>query len=193
MAREAMWTPWNGPGLEHLRLSADESVVQVDGLIIGIVDNTAFRARYVLRCDPAWQTRELRVVVLDDSQPAVHLLADGVGHWTTPDGSALPLLDGCIDVDLSATPFTNTLPIRRLGWQRGQSAELRMVYVELPSLHLSVERQRYTRLETPGASGRFRFESLPGGFAADLNVDQDGLVVDYPGLFRRVWSTSDNS
>jgi hypothetical protein len=98
---------------------------------------------------------------------------------------ALPSLDGCLDVDLSATPFTNTLPIRRLNWQPGQSVELRMVYVDVPSLHLSVYPQRYTCLD---ASGRFRFEALRSDFTADLTVDLDGLVVDYPGLFRRVWS-----
>jgi uncharacterized protein len=29
--------------------------------------------------------------------------------------------------------------------------------------------------------------SLDGGFTADLQVDADGLVLDYPGLFRRAW------
>jgi hypothetical protein len=27
---------------------------------------------------------------------------------------------------------------------------------------------------------------LDGGFTADLPVDADGLVLDYPGLFKRV-------
>ena len=35
---------------------------------------------------------------------------------------------------------------------------------------------------------RYRFEVLPRGFAAELLVDADGLVIDYPQLFRRVWS-----
>jgi hypothetical protein len=127
---------------------------------------------------------------MDDSQPSLHLLTDGAGHWTTSDGAPLSLLDGCMDVDLSATPFSNTLPIRRISWQRGQSALLMMAYIELPSLRLSVDQQRYTCLEPLGAEGRFRFESLPSGFTADLSVDPDGLVVDYPSLFQRVWSTA---
>jgi hypothetical protein len=32
----------------------------------------------------------------------------------------------------------------------------------------------------------YRFLNLDGGFTADLQVDPDGLVLDYPGLFRRV-------
>jgi uncharacterized protein len=174
--------------LEHLRLSIATSDVTADGLVIGIGEGRAFRAHYVVRCDNAWRVREIEIDVLADGQPSLHLLADRAGHWTAPDGKSLPLLDGCIDVDLSATPFTNTLPIHRFRWQRGQSAELRMVYVDIPSLRLSVDPQRYTCLEAPGATGRFRFESVASGFTADLTVDQDGLVVDYPDLFRRVWS-----
>jgi len=34
----------------------------------------------------------------------------------------------------------------------------------------------------------YRFVSLDGGFSAELPVDQDGLIMDYPGLFRRVFS-----
>ena len=41
--------------------------------------------------------------------------------------------------------------------------------------------QRYTNL----GGGRYRFESLDDDFTADLTVDEAGLVVDYPGLFRR--------
>ena len=49
------------------------------------------------------------------------------------------------------------------------------------------EPQRYTRLETGDGGGLYRFLSLDGGFTADLPVDLDGLVLDYPGLFRRVF------
>ena len=56
-----------------------------------------------------------------------------------------------------------------------------MVPNAVPSL--STTRQRYTRLHHPGA---YRFESIASGFEAELAVDAQGLVVDYPGLFRRL-------
>jgi hypothetical protein len=43
--------------------------------------------------------------------------------------------------------------------------------------------QRYTALD--GAK-HYRFESLDDGFTAELPVDEDGFVLDYPGLFRRL-------
>ena len=97
-------------------------------------------------------------------------------------------LDGWIDVDISATPFTNTLPIRRLGLEHGESEELTVTYIRVPELLVGPERQRYGCLEAQTDGGLYRFEALPSGFTAELPVDVDGLVIDYPGLFRRAWS-----
>ena len=79
------------------------------------------------------------------------------------------------------TPFTNTLPIRRLGLKAGQAAEIKVAYVTVPTLALHAAPQRYTRL----ADTRWRFEGLETNFTADLTVDEDGFVVEYPGLFQR--------
>jgi hypothetical protein len=35
----------------------------------------------------------------------------------------------------------------------------------------------------------YRYESVGTDFRADLGVDGDGLVVDYPGLARRLWAS----
>jgi uncharacterized protein len=99
----------------------------------------------------------------------------------------MPELEGCIDIDISATPFTNTLPIRRLGLKPDQSEELTVTYIRVPELLVGPERQRYGCLEDQAEGGLYRFEALPSGFTASLPVDADGLVIDYPGLFRRAW------
>jgi hypothetical protein len=118
-----------------------------------------------------------------------HYLTDGGGSWTTESGRTIPSLKGCLDVDLSATPFTNTLPIRRLALQPGTSATLSVVYIAVPQMRVQATQQRYTCLELTSSGGRCRYESLTNGvssFTVELPVDQDGLVSDYPGLFRRV-------
>jgi len=95
-------------------------------------------------------------------------------------------LEGCLDVDISATPFTNTLPIRRLQLQLGESAEIQVVYLAVPEMQINCEPQRYTCLEVNPAGGVYKFESLTSVFVAKLPVDADGLVLDYPQLFARV-------
>lgn len=86
-------------------------------------------------------------------------------------------LTGCVDVDLSITPATNTLPIRRLRLAVGESAEVTAAWVRFPALSVEPLRQRYTRL----AENRYRYESLESGFTAELTVDDQGLVTHYPG------------
>ncbi len=185
LERHVLWARVDRPGLEHLWLRQGPDGVQADGVAIGVKDGAApFRLRYRIHCDERWIVETVRVEVLDDSGRLIELKVDGRGGWTDGTGAALPL-DGCLDVDIFASPFTNTLPIRRLGLAPGRSAELLVAYVSVPDLALSTARQRYTCLERRPDGGRWRYESLTSGFTTELPVDADGLVLDYPGFFTR--------
>ena len=63
-------------------------------------------------------------------------------------GAHRPELDGCYDIDLACTPFTNTLPIRRLPLHVGDSAELPVVTVDVETLDVRAATHRYMRLDT---------------------------------------------
>ena len=184
---QAVWAPWDGRGLEHLRLRLGEEGIEADGIVIGEEEGTIFRARYVIRCDPGWRTREMILDPLDGRDP-LHLRSDGKGDWSDASGRSIPELEGCSDVDLSATPFTNTLPIRRLDLSEGESSEIVAVYMDVPNMRLHASRQRYTCLQrnAEGSLYRYEDEGLFHGFVADLPVDAAGLVLDYPGIFRRM-------
>jgi hypothetical protein len=186
MIREVMWSAWDRPELGHLRLAVRESGVVADGLVLGVDDGRPFRLSYEVRCDPYWRVRAARVGVPGEP-PRVELFSDGEGNWSGSDGRVVSYLKGCEYVDISETPFTNSLPIRRLGLAPGQSAEIAVAYLEGAELQPWPEPQRYTRLETGEGGWTYQFVSLDGGFTAELPVDQDGLVLDYPGLFRRVF------
>jgi hypothetical protein len=184
MIREVMWWAWDGPGLGHLRLAVRESGVVADGVVLGVTEGRPFRLAYEVRCDRLWRVRHARVGV-PGGPPKVELFSDGEGNWATSDGRAVTYLEGCEYVDISETPFTNTLPIRRLDLAPRESADISVAYFDGTELQPWPEPQRYTCLEQGGGGGLYRFLSLDGGFTADLPVDSDGLVVDYPGLFRR--------
>jgi hypothetical protein len=193
MDRSIMWVPWQGPGLEQLQLTQYDGGMLADGVIIGVADDQPFRARYTIQCDAGWSVREVRIDMLDESNRRLDLTSDGAGHWSDSAGAPLPGLVGCFDIDISATPFTNTLPIRRLGLAPGTAADINVVFIDLPELIAQPARQRYTCLATAVRGGRYRFEALAGAFVAELPTDADGLVEDYPGLFRRVGSVSDQA
>jgi uncharacterized protein len=193
MSRDVLWAPWDTPGLEHLRLEVGADMISADGAIIAIFEGEAFRASYQIVCDIAWRVREARIMAPHPAAIALDLYADGDGHWSNMSGEPLPALDGCVDIDFAATPFTNTLPIRRLGLQPGESADVAVVYIDAPSLEVAPVWQRYTCLDSGADGGRYRFEALPyaalpDGFSAELSVDADGLVLDYPALFRGAWA-----
>jgi uncharacterized protein len=85
----------------------------------------------------------------------------------------MPALEGCADVDLSFSPSTNTLPIRRLALTIGALETIDAAWVLFPDLEIRASRQTYTRLSDQS----YRYAS--GDFAAELGVDAAGLVTDY--------------
>jgi hypothetical protein len=88
-----------------------------------------------------------------------------------------------MDIDIWPTPFTNSFPIRREPMAIGERRRFHMAWIFAPDLTVQPQPQAYTRL----AERLYLFENLDGGgFRAELPVDKDGIVLDYPGLFRRV-------
>jgi len=172
--------------MEHFLFRQTEVGVQADGLILRFQDGQPFRLHYWIFCDPNWRVRQIIARLLAENSKPIVLNADGKGNWTDGNGDRISALEGCLDVDISATPFTNSLTIRRLQLQRGESAKIQVVYLAVPEMKISREPQRYTCLEVNPPGGVYKFESLTSEFVAELLVDADGLVLDYPQLFVRV-------
>jgi len=170
------WIPEAGSGIEHLTLRRDGAGLFAQGAVIG----EDFGAFYTIRCDSAWRVRHALVEMAGGARLELH--ADGAGAWRDGQGAPVAALAGCIDIDLTASCFTNTLPIRRLGAALDTRQEIAVAWVHLPLLRVEPARQAYTRL----ASHLYRFEGVDTGFTAELTVDDEGLVVHYPGLFHRI-------
>jgi hypothetical protein len=146
-------------------------------------EGAPYKLGYEIAWTSEWKIRDLRIVTSRGSiRSEFRLSTDGSGAWRDPSGSSRPEFAGCRDVDIWPTPFTNTFPVRRLNLDVRDRAEFRVVYVEAPELHVSVRGQSYTRL----TDDRYLFESLDDDFKVELEVDRDGFVIDYPGLFRRL-------
>jgi len=184
--RTICWKPiWNkkreGVGLEHVLLTEHAA----DSVILAFDDQHGpFRLTYRLIWDELWRVREAELVVTTESFIRSLLLkTDGQGHWRLGDGPAIAELEGCIDVDIWPTPFTNDFPIWREPMAVGERREFRMAWIFAPDLTVHPQPQAYTRL----AERLYVFENLDGsGFRAELPVDEDGIVLDYPDLFLRV-------
>jgi hypothetical protein len=106
--------------------------------------------------------------------------SDGAGHWKSGDRDATQF-QGCIDIDIPLTPFTNTLPINRLNMPIGSERQIQVFYIDLLEGRLSALDQKYIRRE----AHLYHYENIPNDFEADIEVDAEGLVIDYPALFKR--------
>jgi hypothetical protein len=186
VCRTICWTPiWNkdreGVGLEHLLLKA----LVADSVVLAFdEDSGRFGWPYRLSWDESWRLRDANLVVATErSTRSLNLQTDGHGHWRHSDGRTIDDLDGCMGLDIWPTPFTNTFPIRREPLTLGERRQFRMAWISAPDLVVRPQPQAYTRL----ADRLYLFENLDGsGFQATLPVDGDGIVQDYPDLFRRV-------
>jgi uncharacterized protein len=175
--RVLRWRALAWPGWEHLEVRESAGGIDARGVIIGEFDGVRYGAAYRAALDSNWVVRSIRIERTDGE--TLTLLSDGAGRWTDGDGRPLEALDGGIDIDLSGSPFTNTLPIRRHRFTTGKPEPFDMAWIPLSTLRPFRDGQVYTRL----ADGRFRYQAADRSFEQVIEVDADGFVVRYPTLF----------
>ena len=172
----ARWRSWDGDDDETLTLLWENEGWTASGTV------SRERVQYVLRLSATWQVRQF-ILFRDLDEPDLWLATDGGGRWGEMTGAHRVELDGCYDIDLAITPFTNTLPIRRLPMHVGHSADITVARVDVETLDVQPSHQRYTRT----GEREWVFTALDTATETEtaFEVDEHGLVVDYPTLFRR--------
>ncbi|MBM3545460.1 MAG: hypothetical protein FJX54_00795 [Alphaproteobacteria bacterium] len=182
MRRDIVWERLDRPGLEHLALDADANGIRVESLVLLDLEAGLVRLRYRLDIDTAWRTRTASFH-LDQgtTSRSLDVRRDGAG-WVV-DGKPRDDLAGAADIDISATPLTNTMAVRQLGVAPGEKRTFLTVYVRVPELAVSAMDQDYTRLDPAEPPRRFNYASP--GFTSDVAFDAEGLVENYPPGWRR--------
>jgi hypothetical protein len=187
--KRLLWRRLDAPGLEYSEFGPlAQPGWRMMGHVITVTDGFPAHLRYVVACDARWQTLTTRLSIDMPGKPTQLILNHeegglALGPWSL-DGEQQPALADCIDVDLGFSPVTNTLPVRRLGLAVGEAREITAAWVRFPELDVVPMRQRYTRL----AERLYRYQNVESEFTADLTLDDDGLVVTYPGIWERVTS-----
>lgn len=159
---------------EHASIIEGEDGCRLRGLAVLPLGGEPCHIDYDVMCDAGWTPRSCDVsVTLSEQVRTIELRSDHVGHWEV-NGNAAPHLNGCSDVDLGWTPATNTVPIRRLDLEVGDSANIVAAWVRFPELDVVANQQQYTRM----ASDRWRYRS--GDYDFELVTDvASGLVLAY--------------
>jgi hypothetical protein len=178
--RVLRWRSLEDGGLEHCTIRELADSIRIASVVIGTANGLEYGLSYAMELERDFTFRSLSLERLDGA--FLQLIADGKGTWMDGEGHALGQLQDCIDIDLSGTPFTNTLPIRRLQLTPNVPRSLYVAWVPLDTLLPQRTGQIYTRLDPT----HVRFQNADRSFEQDIEVDDEGYVTDYPTLFRRV-------
>ncbi|MGQ2982524.1 putative glycolipid-binding domain-containing protein [Flavobacterium sp.] len=181
MQKSIVWKGLANDTEEHCAVNFLGEEIIVRSEIEGWASHKAVYAEYVLHLTKGWEVLKADIEFhIGDHQHSWHLQCDDRGNWKDTLGKAYPELQGCRFLDISLTPFTNSLPINALQLSEGSSAEFDLVYFDILENNIRRDRQKYTRM--PG--NVYRFENGGGYFTADIIVDADGFVTNYPNLFK---------
>ncbi|MFC3197842.1 putative glycolipid-binding domain-containing protein [Parapedobacter deserti] len=172
MAKQYVWQGLYYRTMEYLSVEQLASGWWMHGKIVGETSGKPMNMRYNISTDADWVTQQVSVWV--DGDPVVEL--------TVPNKD----FGECKDVDISMTPFTNTLTINRTKLTVGEVTENTVLYIDVENRLRKPVRQRYSRVDADW----YRYENLESGFVSMIKTDADGIVIHYPGIFERVYPAS---
>jgi hypothetical protein len=176
---ERVWESALLDSREEFALSSSNGGYEFTGKTLIVHDEIRVEISYRVETASDWATTFATVEI-----PALavshEVTVPKPGHWLV-DGERRPDLDGCVDIDLGWTPATNTLPIRRLQLENGDTATIRAAWLKWSELQFIVADQTYTR------TGDATWQYTSGNFSAELLVDDQGVVLRYgdPPIWRQ--------
>jgi uncharacterized protein len=175
--RTVLWQRFSEPSLESFTLYQHQAGFEFRGAVVLELEGQPSSVNYRILTTKNWLTQQVTVELRQaGEEKSLELRVDDEQRWWQNE-QELTRLQGLYDVDLSVTPATNTLPLRRLDLGGGEAREVTAAWVKFPELELEPLPQRYTRV----AKYRYRYESgtALADFSAELQVDDAGLVTEY--------------
>lgn len=170
------WAVVDGDGVEELTVTWENEAWTASGRVEREGGNGV---HYVVRLSPLWHVRQF-LLFRDLDEPDLWLGTDGHGRWGEINGAHRVDLDGGIDVALDVTPFTFSIPVRRMALAVGEASATVLLDVDVDTLGVVPAAAELRRV----AEHRYELERADG--TTRLDVDDHGLVIDVPGRFRRV-------
>jgi uncharacterized protein len=181
MQANILWTGREYYSLENCLVNFKPENIEINSTIIGYYQNTIYLAKYLIKTTKDWETFFVDIKYrINNKENTIRLEKDFAGNWLSGDDKDDRLKD-CIDVDISITPFTNTLPINRLKLSKDAEQKIKVVYINILEEEINSVEQSYQCL----SATKYLYKNVPNNFEAEITVDESGFVIDYPLLFER--------
>ena len=192
------WVKADPAGAEFADVMIERRRLTATGMAIGSAP-VGYRMDYRLETLSEFVTSGLLVTTRGDGwRRRLDLRRTRAGRWSIraksegllalpgPGGGVADFADA-LDCDLGLSPLTNSMPVLRHDLiSGGGPVDFLMAWVSVPDLSVFASRQRYAFVRSRPEGAVVRYESLENSFKADITFDGDGLVVDYPGIGRRL-------
>ena len=177
---EIVWSGIRTSSLDYCTVRRENGGWLFAGLLIVKPKANPFAVRYEISTDERFNTRSLNIEKTELGLEKRVKIESRHGSWFV-NGRERRDLNECSDVDMEASPVTNTLPIRRNRLKVGQKVNLAVAWVRFPALEVSTLQQRYERL----SARKYLYQSS-SGFSAELEVNRFGLVTRYGDIWKEV-------
>ena len=176
-----MWRRIDQPGHEVMRFTSDPAGARIEGFVAYRETEGPIGLRYRVDIASNWVTKKAIIEGHAQGQSLRHEIELGDRGWML-DGVRQPQLDDVPHLDLGFTPATNMPQLQHASLADGDEVTFDVAWFDIGRASLERLAQSYQRL----SRGSFFYQSPATGYAAQLELDDDGFTRIYPDLWERL-------
>jgi len=165
---------------EHCLVHYHSGEIIIRSEIEGWAGKLPVYTEYFLRLNTNWEVLEVDIRHTLGQDEYHYAYTRNGAIWSDKTGADCADFGEAVFVDISLTPFTNTLPIRSLNFTEGEPQEISVVYFDVLENTISHKVQRYIKK----GGNSWLYENTDDDFSALITTDDDGFVTDYPNIFK---------
>ncbi len=176
-----LWRGLINKSWEHCSVDERDSGFKIASEIVGNYEGETYMVNYLINTDNQWNIQDFEIRC-DIQGEIKRFYGQKNGLDWLINGQIEPCFAGFNYIDISITPLTNTLPIKRLALNVNESKDINVIYIDILNGSIKPVRERYTKI----SKDHYRYENLESTFASAILIDRNGIVKTYPGHFELV-------
>ncbi len=175
---------WQGifyQSLEYFNLLSHDKNYTAESKIIGCHEDKIYALEYRILTDTNWVVQSFSIESEINTVKRIFTGKRNQDQWEI-NGTINPDFNNFKFIDISLTPFTNTLPINNLKLSENIPQKIDVMYIDILNHRIWPVQQQYTRT----TANTYLYENIENDFKAEISVDGNGLVTSYPELFEKI-------
>ena len=174
---------WKGiiyNSIENCKVKKEGDYLFVDSKIVGTFETKSYSIDYTLKINLNWEIQSFEIYTHVDTLKSI-IQGNKIDSTWEINKELRNEFSNIDFIDISLSPFTNTLPINNLNIGIGDETTIKVIYLNILENKIEVLQQKYIRI----AECKYKFENIPNDFEAEIEVDEYGFVMYYPELFKQ--------